>query len=292
MFLPHGIGQHLGALWNSVREPEQRLMMPFEHGEGCAALSQPQGEAAGMLNHPGRNADDLLHHRADPSMLGGMPHRAVGADQGRLADGAQDVEGQHRQREHQIVGGELARRQPLQVQIGFEPGVELRVSAVPLVELDDLLRRQIQAGQPALDLDIRHQQGLPLLVDGALDQMHHPAHDNADAGVLARDGLGDIGLAFAFARPYPRGGWIGVQALMQDSGLEAARVPLHQPVQRPRCTGCGQRRKDGSAIEARIRPHQERQARHRLGARQQAPEEIRRLAIWLSGVMGTDSGLC
>ena len=39
-----------------------------------------------------------------------MAHRTVRADQGGLADSAQDVEGQHRQRQHQIVGRELARR--------------------------------------------------------------------------------------------------------------------------------------------------------------------------------------
>ena len=99
--------QQRDATWNSAGEPEQRLMMPLEHREGRAAFAQPQGEAPSMLNHPGRDADDLLHHRADSPPFGGVAHRAVRADQGRLADGAQEVEGQHRQGQHQIVGGDL-----------------------------------------------------------------------------------------------------------------------------------------------------------------------------------------
>ena len=85
-------------------------MMPLKHSKGRAAFPQSQGEAAGMLNHPRGNADDFLHHRSDAAPLGKVAHRTVRADQGGLADSAQDVEGQHRQRQHQIVGRELARR--------------------------------------------------------------------------------------------------------------------------------------------------------------------------------------
>jgi len=68
-------------------------MMPLEHGKGGAALAQSQGDAAGMLNHPRGDADDLLHHRLDSPPFGGVSHRAVRTDQGCLTNGAQNVEG-------------------------------------------------------------------------------------------------------------------------------------------------------------------------------------------------------
>jgi len=104
-------------------------MMPLEHGKGGAALAQSQGDAAGMLNHPRGDADDLLHHRLDTPPLGGMAHRTVRADQSRLSNGAQDIEGQHGQRQHQIVGGELAGRQTFQVQVVLDS--EWNCSCVP-----------------------------------------------------------------------------------------------------------------------------------------------------------------
>lgn len=87
-----------------------------------------------------------------------------------------------------------------------------------------------------------------------------------------------MGLALARARLRPGGGGVGGQTLMQGVRIEAARVPLHQPVQRSRCMGPGHRHEDGGAIETRVRPHQERQTRRRAGTRQQSFEEIRGFA--------------
>ena len=101
----------------SAGELEQGLVVTLEHGEGGAALAKAQGQTPGMRDDAGGDADDFLHHGLQAPPLGGVANRAVGLDQGRLADGAQNVEGQHGQGQHQIVGGEFARRQALQVEI-------------------------------------------------------------------------------------------------------------------------------------------------------------------------------
>ena len=53
--------------------------------------------------------------------------------------------------------------------------MELLVGAVALVELDDLLGRQIQTCAPALQFDLGREQALPPLVDRALGDLHHKA---------------------------------------------------------------------------------------------------------------------
>lgn len=88
-------------------------MVSLENRKGCAVFRQAQGQAPGMLDHSCCNADDLLHHGADAPTFGGMTYRAVRTDQGRLADGAQDVVSQHRQGQHQIIGG---------AKLGTDPG--------------------------------------------------------------------------------------------------------------------------------------------------------------------------
>lgn len=94
---------------------------------------------------------------------------------------------------------------------------------------------------------------------------------------LERNRAAETGADAAFTLA-GRAGACGGKTLTQAVCIEAAQVPLHQPVQRSRCTGLGHRGEDGGTIETRVRPHQERQTRHRGGARQQSFEEIRGFA--------------
>ena len=75
--------------------------------EGVQAGAVP-GEAQGVLacaiEHPGRHAHQLLDNGAQPPPFGAMAHRGVFAEQATQSDPAQDVVGQGRDREHQVVG--------------------------------------------------------------------------------------------------------------------------------------------------------------------------------------------
>ncbi len=129
-----------------------------------------------MRDDARNNANNLLHHCTQAPPLSRMTKRAVGLDQGRLADGAQNIEGQHGQGQHQIVGGEFVRRRALQVEICVELGMKLLIGAVRLVQRDGLGDGQLEAGEPAFDLELGYQQHLAVAVDGALNQMRHSAH--------------------------------------------------------------------------------------------------------------------
>ena len=68
--------------------------------------------------------------------FGPVASRRVAPDQCALADPAQDVVGEHAARQHQGVGGELARGQALDVEVGLELAVELLRGAMIVVEFD------------------------------------------------------------------------------------------------------------------------------------------------------------
>ena len=74
------------------------------------------------LCRPGHH---LLQHRPQPTAFRRMPHWREVPRQPQLPDQAQAVVGEHPQMQHRVVGAELARRQPFQVAVGFDLGMEL-----------------------------------------------------------------------------------------------------------------------------------------------------------------------
>ena len=83
------------------------------------------------LDQAGRQIHQLLHDRSQPPTLRRVAHRRDRSREPEQTDPAQDVVGEAGQAQHQIIGVELARRQPLNVEISLELGVELLASRMP-----------------------------------------------------------------------------------------------------------------------------------------------------------------
>lgn len=77
--------------------------------------------------------DEFLQHGAYPAPLCRVADRAQFAGHAELPHQPQDVVGQLSQMQDQVVGGELSRGQPLQVEIGLDLAVELLVGEPPRI---------------------------------------------------------------------------------------------------------------------------------------------------------------
>ena len=107
------------------------------------------------MDQTGGQIHQFVHDGTDAPSLGLVPWRCVRAEQAILANPTQDVVGQLSATEHQGIGGELARRQPLDVQVRLELAVVLLGGAVVGIQVDDLLLLAQQARPPAFDFDLR-----------------------------------------------------------------------------------------------------------------------------------------
>ncbi len=94
-----------------------------------------------MFYQFGADRDEFLNDGLEAAPLGRMAHWGVGGQQGRLPHESQHVVGEHGERQDQVVGGELAGRQPLQVEVGFVFAVKLLVGAMVLIKFDHRLGR-------------------------------------------------------------------------------------------------------------------------------------------------------
>lgn len=160
------------------------LLQGYEHLHmGRKTLSKIQHQAADMGYELRRPIHDFLQHGLDAPALGRMPDRCDLAGRTQLSLQARAVGDERRQMQQAVVGIELAGRQPFQVQVGLELGMELLVHAVMLVQVDDFRGVNGQRSPPAFQFDAGHQQSLSLLVDGAFDRPdklsrrfrpHHP----------------------------------------------------------------------------------------------------------------------
>ncbi len=160
-----------------------------------------------------------------------MAHRAQLAGHAQLPHQPQDVVGQLGEVQDQIVGGELARRQPLQVEIGLDLTVELLVGGMRLVAFDHRLRRLVQAGPPAFQLIVRFEQQLAIAIGGALDQAHHALDDVFGLVVVVdRDGLRPQRLALARTQLFPVVRRHSQPGILIRRG-RAARVPFDDIVE-------------------------------------------------------------
>ena len=178
--LPGQFGQpETGRSWRLPRF-QQVFLYLHKRFEGRAVPSEVQDQFPRLADELGGTVHDLLQHRLDAAALGRVAHRAGLAQQPRLSNQPQAIVGQHGQVQDEVVAVEFAGRQALQVEVGLDLAVELLVRAVFPVKLDDLLGLRVQARPPALQLVFWKQQGLPLLVGGALNQ----AHDEAEVPAL------------------------------------------------------------------------------------------------------------
>lgn len=77
-----------------------------------------------------------------------MTDDPLGVYQGYLPHEAKDVVHQRAAGHDQLVGGELAGGQPLKVHVGLDLGMVLFRGGMPLVQVNDLLVGNLQAGPP------------------------------------------------------------------------------------------------------------------------------------------------
>ena len=143
------------------------------HVAAESQLQTPSGcdESSGKV-------DKLLNNRLDPAALGLVTDDTAWFHQGDLTDETQDVVHQGATGHHQVVGGKLSRRQPLQVHVGLDFGMILLTEGMPFVQLDDLLVGKRKACPPAFKFNVGYKQHLPLFVDGSLGNPHDPAQGN------------------------------------------------------------------------------------------------------------------
>ncbi|CUJ22113.1 Uncharacterised protein [Achromobacter xylosoxidans] len=182
---------------------------------------------------------------------------------------AQDVHRQRRKFTHQIVGVELARWQPLQVQVGLELRVELLVRAVIGVQGDDGLgieRLGKQTCAPSLQGEPRFDQDLAFGLDGSLGQAQHPAQRSLNPLDLQR--LLPHRHALARAGGLPDGGRVGGKTSGQRRHVGRARVPLDQPIDLGSAGLCRTARvvrldlaHQRCGVEPRVQPCQDRRLR-------------------------------
>lgn len=141
---------------------EEFSVQPLE-GLGRAIIgAQSEDDAPAMLDEAPGAVDEFLHHGLDAPALGRMAYRRIGPQQSGLSHQAKNVHGQRRELAHQVIGIELARGQPLQIEVGLELGVELLVRAVVGVQRDDGFSIELfgaQARAPAVQRELGLDQG-------------------------------------------------------------------------------------------------------------------------------------
>ena len=226
----------------------------------------------------------LLHHRLDAPAQCHLAHWAVALVQRVLAHDAQQVHRHRRQRAHQVVGGKLARGQAIEIHVGLELGMELFMGGVVAVQRDDLFVFNLwpQRGAPALEHVLGKEQGLALLVEGALSQAVDAPQRWAASG-LDVDGferLAPQALAFAHSELRPRAADIGAALDGNLLHRRTARVPFDQQIElSAQCSGTAQCLCDQVLrAKARIGAQQQGCLGHRTGGAQGALDVVFALA--------------
>ena len=243
----------------------------LEARKGRAMARELERQPAPALDDAGRHVHEFLHHGPEASAFRLVPDRRILAEEADEPDPAQNVVGERRARHDEVVGGELARRQALDVEVGLELGMELLAGGMIAIERDHLLVRTLDLGQrrpPALDRDLGHEQALPMPVDRALGHANDAAEGAGVAAERLLDLLREDADALALAREAP----LGVLLRALEPGLEIllARVPFDDEI-----NAFG--REPGAAlgrIVAGIEPTEEPVPREALGARHDPLEKI------------------
>ena len=185
------LARHQGLI-NPTKGVKPRTMP----AEAKIALTPVIDQACGQVHQ-------LLHHRADAPTLHRMAHWSIRADKASEPDVAQEVVNEGCHRKHQVIGRELARGQPLDVEIGLEFGMELLTGGMLFIQPDDLGIGELQRSPPAFDVDLGDQQRLALSIDGALSDSHHATEGVGLLAVAALNIEGEGPHPFAGARLLP-----------------------------------------------------------------------------------------
>ncbi len=130
------------------------LIDPTKGVEPRAMPAKARSPLTPMLDQARSQVHQLLPHRADAPALRLMTHRGVRADEAGQPNVTQDVVDQGRHRQDQVIGRELSRGQPLEVEIGLEFGRELLARGMRFVQPDDFGIGELQGSPPAFDVHL------------------------------------------------------------------------------------------------------------------------------------------
>ena len=170
-----------------VISPSQALrsaVMPLKHRKATVTLSPTKNPAPGMLDHPSRLEDQLLHHRLCALVLGCMADRRIRLVQSVLPNQTQQIYRRCGELADLVVDVKLARGLTLQIHIALDlpmltwgfakllPGGVIEVQRNDLSRADALWQRRRPAFGHVLG---RQQDHSPLVAkpqvhDGALNE--------------------------------------------------------------------------------------------------------------------------
>ena len=237
-----------------------------------------------MLDEFRRPVHDLLQHRPEPPSFRRVANRPDVAGQSQLADQAQAVVGERSQMQDGVVGVEFAGRQAFQPQIALDFGMKLLVRAMMPIQIDDFIRRQVEAGPPAFQLDFREQEALPFLADGTFGDPDHEAE--GALGLLPGAVDLEIQESLSFSRTY-----FGEGARFFGHGHPAgfvlpSRIPLGDEFEAPSeqtaaVAFLGFGVQQSGAVEAAVLAHQ-----HRLIRRHQSFHPRKHAFVEVLGLAG------
>ena len=202
---------HMPWCYGAATEPLGRLGPPVvarKHVKAGITLAQSQNPATGMLDHSSCLEHHLVHERPDATASDALVHWGVGLVERELPNHAQKVPRHICKLAHQVVCVKLARGQALQIHVGLELRMELLMGDMIAVQGNDVGHAELlwKRGGPAFNLVVRKQQGIALLVYGALNKTIDPSGRVAGTAHLGQ-----------------------VQAFLPDALLLAGaqRLPLH-----------------------------------------------------------------
>lgn len=212
-----------------MRRGPELPVMALKHSKTAIALSRAQNPASGVGHHARSLEHQLLHHCLDAPTLGRVTHRRIGLVEHVLPNQAQQIHRHRGQLAYQVVGVKLAIGQALQIHVRFELRMKLLMRGVVGVQCNDLRRVKAswQDRHPVLQHILGHQQGVAMLVTGALGQPGNPARRigwTAHAGQIQRL----LPQAFALAWESACPGYSCISHFLCGMRLHGcrARVPL------------------------------------------------------------------
>lgn len=128
----------------------------------CVASPEPYDQLAGMLCYMACHHNHISNHGTQTAAPYLMPCLRPAAAYGLLAYHAQYVVGDYGKLHHQLVGIELAGRQPFQIHVCFYFAVELFAFPMRMVQPDDIMVVHSQVCPPGIGFDVIWKQELVL----------------------------------------------------------------------------------------------------------------------------------
>jgi len=207
---------------------------PLEACEGDGGLGKGEDPLPGMMLDAGSQGADLPDHGFDPTAFGWMATRSIRSEERLLSNHTQDVVGHGTECEDQVIGGELAGRQTLQVEIGLDLGVELLVGGVIGIEGNDgiWVHRLGQGRIPSFEGIVRQEQALAVGQGRALGEAQDASYPNRSQ---SSPSLPD-GDPFAGPGRLPKDAGIVHAGLNEGLGIVSPAIPFDQKIDRsPTC---------------------------------------------------------